>query len=338
MSWQHWKLILVNEECFSKIINIADACINLGHWPEYFKISTTIIIPKPNKQSYDNPKSFYPIVLLNTLGKLIEKVIAERIQFTVAANDFIHPSQLGGLKFKSTADAGIVLTHIVRSGWVKGKSTSTLAFDISQFFPSLNHCLLVLILEKAGLDICVSNFFASYLVQRSTKYLWNDFISPLFMVNIGVGQGSALSPILSALYLSSLIYILEKRLKNLKLPISILSFVDDGLFIAQNKSFSSSNSQLFCSYNVLSNLLNSFSLIVKHSKTEIFHFSRSHGPFNPPPLDLSPIGGPTLCPKDSWRYLGFIFDHKLSFHKHIDFYANKAISMVKCMRLLGNLL
>jgi len=35
--------------------------------------------------------------------------------------------------------------------------------------------------------------------------------------------------------------------------------------------------------------------------------------------------------------LGFIFDQKLSFHKHIDHYANKAISMVKCMKLLGNL-
>jgi len=336
MSWRHWKLILSNDDCLSKIINIADACINLGHWSEHFKVSTTVVIPKPNKQSYDNPKAFRPIVLLNTLSKLIKKVIAERLQFTVAANDFIHPCQLGGLKFKSTADAGIALTHIVRSGWVKGKSTSTLAFDISQFFPSLNHRLLVLILEKAGLDPRVTDFFVNYLVRRSTKYLWNDFISPSFMVNVGVGQGSALSPILSALYLSPLFYILEKRLKNFNLPISILSFVDDGLFIAQNKSFSSSNSQLFCSYNVLSNLLTSFGLIVEHSKTEIFHFSRSHGSFNPPPLDLSPIGGPVLCPKDSWRYLGFIFDRKLSFHKHIDFYANKAISTVKCMRLLGN--
>jgi len=61
-----------------------------------------VIIPKPNKLLYDSPKSFRPIVLLNTLGKLIEKIIGERIQFYVTANDFIHPSQLGGLKFKST--------------------------------------------------------------------------------------------------------------------------------------------------------------------------------------------------------------------------------------------
>ena len=116
MSWHHWKIIIKNDECLSKIINIANACINLGFWPEYFKVSTTVIIPKPNKPSYDNPKTFRPIVLLNTLSKLIEKAIAERIQFIVASNNFLHPSQLGGLKFKSTSDTGIALTHIIRLG------------------------------------------------------------------------------------------------------------------------------------------------------------------------------------------------------------------------------
>jgi len=243
---------------------------------------------------YDNPKAFCPIVLLNTLSNLVEKVIAERLQFTITSNNFIHPSQLGGLKFKSTNNAGTVLTHIIHSGWTKRRTTSTLAFDISQFFPSLNHQLLVFILEKSGLDPKVTNFFTNYLVQRSTKYLWNKLSSPSFEVNVGVGQGSALSPILSTLYLSPLIYIMEKRFKNLNLPISILSFIDNGLFIVQNKSFIISNSHLFCSYNILSKLLDSFGLIIEYSKLEIFHFNRSYGPFNPPPLDLSPLGGPIL--------------------------------------------
>jgi len=336
MSWHHWKLIFKDSDCLSKIINITDMCINLGHWPKYFKISTTVIILKPNKPLYNNPKAFRLIVLLNTLGKLIEKVIAERIQFTVASNDFIHPSQLGGLKFKSTSDAGVALTHIIRSGWSKGKITSILAFDISQFFPSLNHQLLILILEKCGLEFKVSKFFANYLIQRSTNYQWNDLSSLPFEVNIGVGQGSALSPILSSLYMSPLLYIIEKRFKILNIPISTLSFVDDGLFIVQNKSISISNLHLFCGYNILSKLLNSFGLTVEHFKTEIFHFNRSHSLFNPPSLDLLPIRGPVLCPKDSWKYLGFIFDRKLLFHLHIDHYTNKAISMVKCMKLLGN--
>jgi len=171
LTWCHLKLIIKNDDCLSNIINITNSCINLGHWPNYFKISTTIVIPKPNKSSYDHPKVFHPIVLLNTLGKLIEKVVAERLQFIVTCNNFIHPSQLGSLKFKSTSDVGIALTHIVQSGWAKRKSTSSLAFDISQFFPSLNHRLLVLILEKASLDPKVTAFFANYLVQRRTNYL-----------------------------------------------------------------------------------------------------------------------------------------------------------------------
>ena len=97
----------------------------------------------------------------------------------------------------------------------------------------------------------------------------------MFEVNVRVGQGSALSPILLALYLTPFLYILEKHLKNLKIPISILSFMDNGLIIAQNKSFDISNSYLFCSYNVFSKLLDSFGLIIEHSKTEVFHFSRS---------------------------------------------------------------
>ena len=221
------KLIIKNDDYLSNIINIADSCINLGHWPNYFKILTTIVIPKPNKSSFDHPKAFFPIVLLNTLGKLIEKVVAERLQFMVACNDFIYPSQLGGLKFKFTLDTSIALTHIIQSGWAKGKSASSLAFDISQFFPSLNYRLLVLILEKASLDHKVTAFFANYLVQGRTNYLWNDLSSPMFNVNVGVGQGSGLSPILSTLYLSPLLYILENWLKNLIIPISILSFVDN---------------------------------------------------------------------------------------------------------------
>jgi len=169
--WCHLKAILKQDACLVHITNIVDVCINLGYWPNHFKWSSTVIIPKPNKPAYDNPKYFQPIILLNTLGKLIEKVITDRLQFHVVKNDFIHPSQLGSLKFKSTSDAGVALTYVIQSGWVKNRTTSILAFDIVQFFPSLNHHLLTLSLEKAGLDSKVTSFFMDFLVQRKTNYL-----------------------------------------------------------------------------------------------------------------------------------------------------------------------
>jgi len=103
---------------------------------------------------------------------------------------------------------------------------------------------------------------------------------------------------LSALYLALIFHIFEKRAKNLNIPASFISFVDNSLFISQEKNLEKSNTYFFCSYNVISFLLEQFGLIIKHGKTENFHFSRLHGIFNPPSLDLSQIGGPVLKPKD----------------------------------------
>ena len=158
----------------------------------------------------------------------------------------------------------------------------------------------------------------------------------IFNINVRVGQSSVLLPILSALYLLPFIYILENRLKNLKILVSIILFVDNRLFISQSNSFDISNSYLFCSYNVLTNLLEKFSFVVEHSKTEIFYFNRSQSTFNLPPLDLSPLGESVLWPNNSWKYLGFIFNKKLTFHQHVNFYANKSISTIKCMKILSN--
>ena len=86
----------------------------------------------------------------------------------------------------------------------------------------------------------------------------------------------------------------------------------------------------------MTKLLDKFGLIIEHLKTEVFHFNRLHGLFNLPSLDLSSIRGPVLVPKNLWKYLGFIFNRKLSFYQHVNYYCNRAIFTVKCMRILDN--
>jgi len=88
-----------------------------------------------------------------------------------------------------------------------------LTFDIAQFFPSLNYQTLSLILLKASFDPKVPVFFQDYLIRRKTSYFWNNFSSPTFCINMGVGQESALSLVLSAIYLSLLLHIFENWLK-----------------------------------------------------------------------------------------------------------------------------
>ena len=92
--------------------------------------------------------------------------------------------------------------------------------------------MLTLILRHFGFPDCIVDFFSNYLVSRSTQYSWNSFLSGTCDADVGVGQGSALSPILSALYIAPLIHIFELRAQSLNLSTFILSFVDDGLLIS----------------------------------------------------------------------------------------------------------
>ena len=74
-----------------------------------------VIIPKPNKMSYNSPKLFQPIVLLNITSKLVEKMIGERLQFSLISNNFIHLCQLDGFKYRSITNIDVALTHFIRS-------------------------------------------------------------------------------------------------------------------------------------------------------------------------------------------------------------------------------
>jgi len=68
--------------------------------------------------------------------------------------------------------------------------------------------MLSLILRKAGFDSKVSYFFSDYLVSRKIQFLYNNFISLFFNVDIDVGQVSAF---LFALYISPIFHIFEKK-------------------------------------------------------------------------------------------------------------------------------
>jgi len=79
-----------------------------------------------------------------------------------------------------------------------------------------------------------------------------------------------------------------------------------------------------------------FGLVVEHSKTEVFYFSRLYEAFNLLSLDLTLLGGSALLPKTMWQYLGFFFDWKVMFCYYINFYTNRAISTIKYIKTLGN--
>lgn len=68
-SWTHIKETMKHGKEFGQcLLNLFNASIEFGHYPDYFKKAVTVIIPKPKKKTYDTPKSYRPIVLLSCIG------------------------------------------------------------------------------------------------------------------------------------------------------------------------------------------------------------------------------------------------------------------------------
>jgi hypothetical protein len=237
-------------------------------------------------------------------------MIAIRLQFEGVGSGVVHPCQTGGVIQQLVQDAAVALSHHVRMGWSNKKVTSVLAFDIAQFFPSLNHNVLISILDRFGFNTKVVQFFSNYLVDRKTKYSVNGDCSDMYDSNVGVGQGSVLSPILSTLYIAPIFHMLNLWIMNHSsvdsLPLSFfLSFVDNGLLIATDSSYTKTHDTLRRVYTHILSLFRDFGLIMEHSKMELFNFALSPGDTRSlsPSMDLgfAPFTGENrLVAKKTW--------------------------------------
>jgi hypothetical protein len=143
-----------------------------------------------------------------------------------------------------------------------------------------------------------------------------------------------MSPVISALTLAPLLKEFEQRVALALL----ISFVDDGTIMAQSPTLEANLPKLVRAYAVVHKLTEAMGLILEHTKSEGFHFSRKHGDVNPDiNLRYTPYTGATpLRPGTTWRYLGFFFDRSLTFREHVKRYTNKALTSVRAMLALGN--
>ena len=101
-----------------------------------WKHSTTVVLRKPGKPRYDTPKAYRPIALLNTLGKLLTAIIAERLTYYTEKHALLPPTHFGGRPGRTTTDALHTLTYRIKDAWRKRQVVSVLFLDIEGAFPN----------------------------------------------------------------------------------------------------------------------------------------------------------------------------------------------------------
>ena len=112
---------IVIQECVDMIINylyyIYRAVLKLNEYPSHWLIVLTIILRKAGKAAYNVAKSYHPIGLLDTLGKLLSALVAADLSYITEKHNLLPPSQFGRRPGRCTTDAMHLVVQKIKDAW-----------------------------------------------------------------------------------------------------------------------------------------------------------------------------------------------------------------------------
>ncbi|KAJ5642550.1 reverse transcriptase [Penicillium lividum] len=155
---------------------------------------------------YAMPGAYRPISLLNTLGKLLEAVMARRLSYLAEKHGLLPNSQFGGRPGRTTEQALLVLSNAIDQAWYKHKVVTLIAFDLKGAFNGVNRLSLDASLQARGIPTVARKWIASFMSDRHANIGFDDFRTKTgLLANAGLAQGSPLSPILFAFFNADLV-------------------------------------------------------------------------------------------------------------------------------------
>ena len=96
---------------------VFNLCFKVGYCPHHFKKSVTVVLRKHNKDDYTKAKSYCPVALLNTLGKVLEAILAKRLSYLATEHALLPRTHMGRRKGTSTDNAFHYLLEQVYAAW-----------------------------------------------------------------------------------------------------------------------------------------------------------------------------------------------------------------------------
>ena len=132
--------------------------IRLGYHPQEWKRARGILLEKGGKRDLTLVKSYRVISLLNCMGKVLEKVIAE--QLSQLSGDFLklYPGQMGAQKERCAIDAVASLVYEVQQRWSEKKLAAALFVDVKRAFDHVSKTQLAARMLELEIDGGQSHF------------------------------------------------------------------------------------------------------------------------------------------------------------------------------------
>ena len=256
-----------------------------------------------------NVNSYRPISLLNTLSKLLERVITNRLNSWIYENKILSDYQSGFRKTMSTKDHLLRLTQECQQAFNRNKSVGALFVDIEKAFDKVWINGLIYKLYQLNLPKYLGCWIKNYLNGRSFQVRSRHGSSSSKKIRASVPQGSITGPVLFLIFFNDI----TNNFINLN-SISLALYADDlAAWTASEYLYSiEKNLQLVCDaiykwsikwrtcVSILKTVVTIFNKNGKSASIRVF------------------LGENQIEYEKNPKLLGIIFDQGLNFSKHVD--------------------
>lgn len=302
------------------IVWIFNACLNISYFPTAWKSANIISVPKAGK-NLRLPNSYRPISLLPTLGKMLEKILLNRIMPIVERSHLLPDEQFGFRPGHDTTLQVLRLVEKIAAGFASRCDTAVVLMDVGRAFDSIWLEGLIYKLAKILPDAYV-HLVWSFLQSRNFCCKVNGKQSSARLQRAGTPQGALLSPTLYALYTRDI---------PLMDGVMVSTYADDTAvtFTSENPTQLQDTLQRYL--DSLLEWAEAWRIRYNPEKTEAVYCTQRRAI---PRLQLT-LGNAEIAWKSSAKYLGIYIDRRLTWKTHIEKACNKGKA---ALNLLSSLL
>ena len=296
-----------------------------GKCPDIWKEATVIPIQKHGKDNTD-PINYRPIALTSCLCKSLERMINNRLTWFLESNDLLTEFQCGFRNKRGTIDHLVRLETFIRDAFIKKEHLTAVFFDLEKAYDTTWKHGIIRDLHELGLKGRLPNFIINFLSNRHFKVRVGSTLSDLQDQEEGVPQGSILSVTLFSIKINNIV-------KNLNPGVDCSLYVDDFVICYRSKHIHTIERQLQQCLNKIQKWTNENGFKFSKTKTKCMHFCQLRKLHNDPVLKLDGVDIPVV---DEYKFLGVIFDKKLSFIPHLKYLKTKCNKALQLLRVVAH--
>ncbi|KAI5735555.1 hypothetical protein M8J77_020038 [Diaphorina citri] len=295
------------------VLRVFNTLLQQMNVPKIWKEARVALVPKPVKIQ-GAPPTYRPICLLNTFGKLYEKMILNRLLKEIEEKSLLSEKQYGFMPGRSTVQAILRVVGLAKEElsktWRTRNHCLLIAIDIRNAFNSAPWLNIIVEMEKKGISKYLINIFKSYLSER--ELVGEEFKKEM---TAGVCQGSTAGPTLWNILYDG---VLEQDL--MPEGVELVAYADDLAVVVKARNEGEMERKANTALERIHQWMESKGLEIAPEKTEA---TLLNGRKKCRPLIIN-IMGTNIPVKKEIKYLGVVLDKGLSFGPHINHVTGKA--------------